>query len=113
MQGARKQGRDGKRKADLETIRSALEIYKADCNAYPSSIPLTGSWTHDCGSGSNTYIEKMPEDPSSGAKYAYSSSSPYSTYTLCSTLEDPPSPANDTAGCGSCTATCAYKVTSP
>jgi len=34
-QGARKSARDGKRKADLEQIRSALEMYRADKEEYP------------------------------------------------------------------------------
>jgi len=34
-QGARKSARDGKRKADLEQIRSALEMYRADKGEYP------------------------------------------------------------------------------
>ncbi|MCK4588676.1 prepilin-type N-terminal cleavage/methylation domain-containing protein, partial [Candidatus Woesebacteria bacterium] len=36
LQGARKSARDSKRKADIELIRSGIEIYKADCNVYPT-----------------------------------------------------------------------------
>ena len=49
MQDARRASRDGKRKADIEQIRSALEMYKADCGKYPLTAgvvpgsPLTGS----------------------------------------------------------------------
>lgn len=90
FQGARKQGRDAKRKADLATIASALEIYKADCGQYPSSLPAVGSslsstCTNPYG---NTYIKKLPGDPTTGSKYSYSSSSPYTDYVLCATLED-------------------------
>src|SRR5689334_22004949 len=35
LQGARESSRDAKRKADLEQIRSGIEIYRADCNTYP------------------------------------------------------------------------------
>ena len=77
FQGARKQGRDAKRKADLETIRSALEIFKADCSVYPSSLPavdssLKGDASLGCNpANSNTYIQKIPGDPSTNAKYTY------------------------------------------
>jgi len=119
LQGARKQGRDGKRKADLETIRSALELYKADCNRYPApgSIPSPGNaLSATCGGVTNTYINKWPGDPSGSSygKYGYTSAAPYATYTLCAPLEDPPSPANDTSGCPSCSpASCGYKTINP
>jgi len=35
-QGSRKTARDAKRKADLEQIRSALEMYRTDNGAYPT-----------------------------------------------------------------------------
>ena len=41
MQGARQSSRDGRRKADLEQIRSGLEMYRADCNAYPTTLVTT------------------------------------------------------------------------
>src|SRR3989344_9085541 len=81
LQGARSQGRDAKRKSDLETIRSALEIYKADCNVYPASIPNPGNKiTGTCTGSTNTYLEDTPGDPSTGNKYPYSSSG--TTYRL-------------------------------
>ena len=60
---ANKKARDGKRKADIESIRSALEMYKADAvdGSYPSSwsgltpnyihsIPIPPDNTRRCGS---------------------------------------------------------------
>ncbi len=119
LQNARKQGRDAKRKADLEVIRSAIELFKADCNVYPSSLPATnlqGTLALGCTpSNGNTYYQKLPADPSSTQTYAYTRGPTSTTYVLCSTLEDPPSPANDTTGCGGCgTPTgCGYRVVSP
>jgi type II secretion system protein G len=114
LQGARTQGRDSKRKADLEQIRTGLELYKADCNQYPANLPGVGSsLTGTCTGVTNTYIQSMPGDPSSVSSYYYNRVSTV-TYNLCSHLEDPPTPAGSTSGCGSCNPSpCRYKVTSP
>jgi len=76
FQGARKSARDGKRKTDLETIRTALEMFKADNGQYP---PLDGgTWCYQI---SNTafpevknalesgYISSIPQDPIYGVTY--------------------------------------------
>ena len=97
--GAQKTSRDGKRKADLETIRSALEIYRSDIGAYPGG---TGSLSPD-------YITTVPTDPTAGYLYAYTLTG--TTYTLCAALERTTAAV---AGCGSCgSGTCSYKVTNP
>ena len=103
FQGARKQGRDAKRKADLEVIRSALELYKADCNRYPPSSgggvpsPLNGS---GCGLSANVYLQSVPKDPSTNTNYTYALSGT-NRYTITATLED-------------CTGSgCNYQVTNP
>src|SRR3990170_1677136 len=65
LQGAREASRDAKRKADLELIRSGIEIYKSDCNSYPASLGavLIGDDSNpSCDSG-NTYIAQIPADP--------------------------------------------------
>src|SRR3989344_5965218 len=41
LQGARQSSRHSKRKADLEQIRSGLEIYKSDCDKYPITVGST------------------------------------------------------------------------
>lgn len=116
MQGARQSSRDGRRKADLEQIKSGLEMYRADCNAYPTTLGTTlkgsGTPSSTC-LVSNVYISSVPTDPTSTTrKYAYSSAAG-ATYTLCAALEQAPSPSMDVTGCGSCTATCNYKITNP
>lgn len=80
-QGARKTARDGKRKTDIETIRSALEICYADTNSYP----LTGEINTSVSCGGKTYLTPTPKDPATSNNYYYSSNG--TTYTLCATLE--------------------------
>lgn len=113
LQGSRESARDARRKADLETVRSGLELYKADCNQYPSSITFSGTLTGDgtnCPAG-NVYIEDVPEDSVSGRNYSYSpAGAPPTTYTLCAALEDG---SGSVSGCGSCGETCNYKVKNP
>lgn len=97
-QGARKSARDGRRKTELEEIRSALEMYRSDNNNYPGTLgPLSG------------YTE-VPSDPLSDRQYAYSYNSGADTYTLCAALE---AGGGSVTGCGSCTITCNYKTTNP
>jgi len=117
--GARESARDGKRKSDLELIRSGLEIYKADCDEYPDPAnlafgagnSLTGDGTAGC-SVDNTYISEIPQDPTYSARqYSYSSNG--ITYTLCASLENDPGGIIDIGACGSCGDTaCNYTVTS-
>ena len=105
MQGARVAGRDARRKGDLETIRSGIEMYKADCNVYPADGSLTAgsTLTASCPNAA-TYIQEVPGDPTGGS-YCYDSAGV--SYELCATLEDVPASPEDCSGCGN------YKVTNP
>ncbi len=109
LQGARESARDSKRKADLELIRSGLEFYKSDCNAYPASLGTSLVGSGSPASCDGTYIAEVPTDPLPDRNYSYASDG--MTYTLCAALED--SPGMDTTGCSSCGVTCNYKVTNP
>ena len=80
-QGARKSARDGKRRADLEEIRSALEMCRTDTGVYPVDQDAIYPGVN-CGSA---YLEETPADPSSGARYWYQMSG--DTYILCASLE--------------------------
>lgn len=120
LQGARKASRDAVRKADLETIRSGLGIYKADCDTYPTtasfSLPsaqtLIGSGNPTACSASNTYITQVPTDPVPGSNYTYNSDGV--TYHVCAALEQVPSSLPDTTQCGgNCGTGCNYVVTNP
>jgi len=94
--------RDGKRKGDLEQIRSALEMYRTDNQAYPAGTLISGQTI-------GSYLT-IPSDPSSGRQYYYSGSA--NTYIVCAALEKE---SGDATGCGSnCgSAACSYKVTNP
>lgn len=72
--------RDAKRMADLERIRSALEICRSETGEYPSSI----SGGVSC--GGETYLSPLPSDPQ-GGDYTYNYINPTS-YNVCATLED-------------------------
>ena len=78
---ARKNGRDAKRKSDLEQIRSALEFYKSDVGNYPNSINFGGSLSY----GGNIYMQTIPNDPISTKDYTYTLTD--GSYTICATLE--------------------------
>ena len=111
LQGARESSRDGKRKADLEQIRSGLEIYKADCNSYPATLGITlvgNNSNPSCASG-NTYIASVPKDPI-GTSYYYSSDG--IIYQSCARLEQTStSPDICSGSCGG--SACNYKVVNP
>lgn len=122
LQQARESARDGQRKSDLETIRTGLSFYKADCNRYP--IDETGddfktlygdSFTGNDGAcgNSNSYINKTPADPVSGRDYHYLSNDVGTTYTLCAYLES--GSGSTAAGCPSsgCGGVCNYAVYNP
>lgn len=108
----RKSARDSKRKADLEQIRSALEIYRTDCKTYPAVVtpgePLVGV---DLCVG-NEYMSRVPTDPLSITyeyRYKYDSAN---KYYLCAYLEITNTTASNCSGkCGS--VDCNYEVTSP
>lgn len=114
LQGARVSSRDAARKADLELIRSGLEIYKSDCGGYPQALTfgsaLVGNGT-TC-SASNTYISKIPPDALPDRNYSYSSDG--TKYYLCAALEQEPNPASpNLPSCVSCGLACNYVVTNP
>jgi prepilin-type N-terminal cleavage/methylation domain-containing protein len=115
LQGARASSRDARRKADLELIRSGLQIYKADCDKYPTTLStsLIGDGSTTSCSSSNTYISQVPTDPTSpNADYAYSSDGV--SYSLCAALEQVSGTPVTCGGSSSCGGkTCNYKVTNP
>lgn len=100
---ANKKARDGKRQGDLEQIRAALEIYRTDEQAYPTTANFVSEIEP-------TYMGDIPDDPITGRDYYYSSNG--STYDLCAALELT-SPGNcGSASCGT-GVTCNYKISNP
>ena len=71
-----KRSRDAKRKGDIEQIRSALEMYRADIGYYPNTG--SGSWADASGLSTvlvSTYIPVVPSDPKSAQTYRYKATS--------------------------------------
>lgn len=120
LSGARESSRDARRKSDLELVRSGLELYKADCNTYPASLPAAGSALVGTGTPStcavaNTYISAMPADPIASSRY-YRYLVVGSGYYLCSALEQ--QGLSTTTICGSPTSICGgsgcnYSISNP
>lgn len=83
--GVRQRARDAQRKSDLKQIQSALELYRSDIGSYPGCTSSSCNFPNTtnpktCGasalfnSGSTTYMQKVPCDPSSSynsSVYAY------------------------------------------
>lgn len=72
--------RDSRRRADIESIRQALELCRSYSGAYPANINATIT----C--GGQTYMTTVPKDPKDNATlYTYTplpGGGPYTSYTL-------------------------------
>ncbi len=79
--------RDSKRLSDIEQVRSALEMFRADNASY---YQATGSVVSTLGILSPDYISKLPSDPkfASTFDYYYNSAAPAATYELCAKTEN-------------------------
>lgn len=82
-----KQARDGRRKADIEQIRGALELYRSNVSAYPTPVGTYGLpfGTGALTDGTNTYLSKIPNDPKSPQTYYYTVAS--GEYTIGALIE--------------------------
>ncbi len=92
FQNSRTSARDAKRRADLESIRSALELFRADCNGYPSSLTfggsLSGTAAVGCSPATNiVYMDLVPQDSLSPTQIYYYNRTATNTYQLCAKLE--------------------------
>jgi type II secretion system protein G len=82
-----KKGRDARRKADLEQIQRALEMYYEDNKNYPTTLEFGGQLCHPNGCDTKIYMQKVPNDPISGKNYGYESASG-TDYRLYACLEN-------------------------
>lgn len=89
--GAQAKSRDARRQADLEAVRSALELYRSDNSTigYPNAIGTDGTnakYSNLCCDGGEplvNYIDAMPQDPRNPTYYYTYSRTSGSTYSLC------------------------------
>jgi general secretion pathway protein G len=101
-----KTARDGRRKIDLESIRSALEVYRSDHSTYPDTEDGSSSLASFLETGSKKYIS-MPKDPKTKTDYYYipadceeiNSVNICNSYILAVALEnDPGNPPDECTG---------------
>ena len=92
-----KKGRDARRKADLEEIQRALEMYYEDQKYYPKFDIFSSNNYSLCQTkialncetdNEKTYMQKIPNDPISGKTYEYQFDSNGSYYRLFACLEN-------------------------
>ena len=88
-QSASRNARNGKRKADLETIRSALVLYRTDIGSYPT---MTTSNITTLLSTISSYVSSTTIlDPKNTGLYVYSyTSTDGRTFSLCGRQEPDP-----------------------
>lgn len=79
--GTNQKSRDAKRQADMQTIRAALEICRANTGTYPANVTTRVQ----CSDGTIT-LSSTPVDPRTSAVYTYTRPTT-TTYTLSCTLE--------------------------
>lgn len=100
--------RDAKRKADLEQIKAALELYRASNNTYPAVGTGVGQIQLDCTSngaltdpvgGTGTYLSNLPKDPACPTS-SYSIATTQSDYTLGAHFEGTTSTCTVALSCG-------------
>lgn len=121
---SRQYARDSRRRADLEQVRSALELYRNSNGQYPACFPalsagclMTAATVQAL---TASYINPIPSDPLSGRTYAYdpadvsgggcndSGSDRCVTYTLCAALEKVTAPI--ASGCAAISNPCGSGV---
>jgi len=90
-----KSSRDSRRKADLESIRQALELCRSFAGSYPAAVGGAVPSPLSCGSPSQTYMQSTPKDPKTEADYPYSRPTT-TTYTVSATLENTSDPSYPT-----------------
>jgi prepilin-type N-terminal cleavage/methylation domain-containing protein len=90
-QSAMRKARNGKRAADIETVRSALVMYRSDNTQYPS----TNSFSAMIGLVSDYMSTSTIEDPKNVAPHVYTYTSAGPTFTLCYTTEPSTDPGSN------------------
>lgn len=87
-QSATRNARNGKRAADIESIRSALVLYRSDNGSYPNTASFSTMVTTL--SNNSYYSSPTLEDPKNTGVYTYSYTSDGVTFTTCYYQEPDP-----------------------
>ena len=83
---ASKNSRDAKRKADMETVRQGLVLYRADKGMYPSGT-VYGTMAQVL-VGGDYMTDPYPTDPKNVSPNIYSYSSDGSDFCVCANMEN-------------------------
>ena len=100
---AQQSGRDARRISDLQSIRTALQLYYGKCGFYPGGVinsdgTCQKTWndvnfdtmsTEIEGTANHFGVSVIPNDPTVGKTYYYTSSPDGTSYTLGAVLENP------------------------
>lgn len=88
---SQKRARDARRQADLESVRSALELYRSDNPTLGYTTPAGADGTNakysNLGALLTTYLSALPQDPKNVSPYQYTYAGGGTTYTVCATQE--------------------------
>ncbi len=100
LSGVRGRARDTNRKTDLRSIKSALEVYRADQANETVPVDTAGTVPGDLGVlVTNNYIRSLPADPLGTNPYVYDADANLVNFALWAALEN----ANDSDIRSSCT----------
>ncbi len=86
LNAARSRARDAVRKADMNSVRTALRLYYNDVGSYPAATAIV--WGEPFSSGSTVYMNALPKDPLPDHSYQYSFDPVNETFTLTACLEN-------------------------
>jgi prepilin-type N-terminal cleavage/methylation domain-containing protein len=94
-------GRDARRLSDLREAQNALELYFSKCGYYPGPVVASnspcGPWSQNPNgwaslttalTGSGIGVGTMPDDPTAGHDYYYSTTGDGSSYIIAAKLEN-------------------------
>ncbi len=105
---SQQKARDAKRKADLDNIARALEMYYNDNQSYPTAsldgkimgISWGSEFSKTYGTQTVIYMKELPKDPAANWHYCYESNGSY--YKLFAKLENNKDPSYNPSGysCG-------------
>ncbi len=95
FQNAGQNARNGKRKADIETYRQALVLFRSDVGSYPEgTITAVADELVQ-----NSYISAPAPTETKSGRRSYSYSSDGNDFCICALLEGDSSPGNSDPGC--------------